>query len=80
MLLTCYALYVQGQYLLGLRGPAQCVNFDDGPMKVHLVPRDGGKPMASPLLLAVGCFTSSHYYLKALPTVFLVVVACAELH
>lgn len=38
---------MQGQYLLGLRGPAQCVNFDDGPMKVHLVPRNGGKPMVS---------------------------------
>ena len=59
-LLTCCPLCAQGQYLLGLRGPAQCVNFDDGPMKVHLVPRDGGKPVASPPLLAVGCFTSSH--------------------
>ncbi|KAL3146000.1 hypothetical protein ABBQ38_015360 [Trebouxia sp. C0009 RCD-2024] len=37
--------FKMGQYLLGLRGPAQCVNFDEGPMKVHLVPRHGGKPM-----------------------------------
>ena len=70
---------VQGQYLLGLRGPAQCVSFDDGPMKVHLVPRNGGKPMASSSFLVVGRFTSSHCYLKALPTVWLV-NACAKLH
>ena len=38
---------VQGQYLLGLKGPAQCVNFDEGPMKVHLIPRNGGKPIVS---------------------------------
>ena len=37
----------QGQYLLGLKGPAQCVNFDEGPMKVHLIPRNGGKPIVS---------------------------------
>ncbi|KAL3155783.1 hypothetical protein ABBQ32_012798 [Trebouxia sp. C0010 RCD-2024] len=37
--------FKMSQYLLGLRGPAQCVNFDEGPMKVHVVPRHGGKPM-----------------------------------
>ncbi|DBA67834.1 TPA: hypothetical protein ACH3X2_014183 [Trebouxia sp. C0005] len=37
--------FKMGQYLLGLKGPAQCVNFEDGPMKVHLVPRNGGKPI-----------------------------------
>ncbi|KAL0046710.1 hypothetical protein WJX82_008018 [Trebouxia sp. C0006] len=37
--------FKMGQYLLGLKGPAQCVNFEDGPMKVHLVPRNGDKPI-----------------------------------
>ena len=40
-------IWLQGQYLLGLKGPAQCVNFEDGPMKVHLVPRNGDKPIVS---------------------------------
>ena len=47
---TCSKIYMwqmQGAYLLGLKGPAQCVKFDDGPMKIHLVPSDGSSPMAS---------------------------------
>ena len=46
-LLISQHMPVQGQYLLGLKGPAQCVNFDDGPMKIHLIPRKGGKPIVS---------------------------------
>ena len=41
------SISLQGQYLLGLKGPAQCVNFEDGPMKVHLVPRNGDKLIVS---------------------------------
>ncbi|BDA50633.1 Apocarotenoid-15,15'-oxygenase [Coccomyxa sp. Obi] len=29
-------------YLLGLKGPAQCINFGPNPMKVHVVSRCGG--------------------------------------
>ena len=45
---------MQGAYLLGLKGPAQCVKFDDGPMKIHLVPRNGDKPMVG--LLCQLCY------------------------
>lgn len=31
-------------YLLGAKGPAQCIHFTSQPMKVHLVPRAGGPP------------------------------------
>jgi hypothetical protein len=33
-----------GPYLLGRKGPAQCIHFTRQPMKVHLVPRAGGAP------------------------------------
>ena len=31
-------------YLLGFKGPAQCIEFEQKPMKVHLVPRSGAAP------------------------------------
>ena len=34
-------------YLLGHKGPAQCIHFTEAPMKVHLVPRAGGTPQVS---------------------------------
>ena len=42
---------VQGQFLLGRQGPAQCLNMTDAPMNIHLVPRNGDKPMVSSLSL-----------------------------
>ena len=33
-------------YLLGLKGPAQCVEIvKDAEMTIHMVPRFGGKPL-----------------------------------
>lgn len=34
-------------YLLGRSGPAECVNFQNGLMKIHVVPRNGGTAMVS---------------------------------
>ena len=31
-------------YLLGFKGPAQCIEFEPKPMKVHVVPRSGAEP------------------------------------
>ena len=32
-------------YLLGVKGPAQCVEIQpDSPMRIYLVPRDGSEP------------------------------------
>lgn len=31
-------------YLLGFKGPAQCIEFEQKPMKVHVVPRSGAAP------------------------------------
>lgn len=33
-----------GPYLFGFKGPAQCIEFEQKPMKVHMVPRSGGAP------------------------------------
>ncbi len=40
-------------YLLGLKGPAQCISFGPNPMKVHVVPRDGGTHKVSTLPISV---------------------------
>ena len=41
-------------YILGLKGPAQCVEvLAEQPMKVHIVPRDGSSPQVS--LQHIGC-------------------------
>ncbi len=40
-------------YLLGLKGPAQCISFGTNPMKVHVVPRNGGTYKVSTLAIAV---------------------------
>lgn len=37
-------------YILGQKGPAQCVDLSDGPLRLNLVPRDGGEPLVSPRL------------------------------
>ncbi len=46
---------VQVQFLLGRQGPAQCLNMTNGPMKIYLVPRNGGKPIVSLLLFCLLC-------------------------
>ena len=44
-------------YLLGFKGPAQCIEFEQKPMKVHVVPRSGAAPQVPPpLLLHLYCF------------------------
>ena len=47
--------YLQVQFLLGRQGPAQCLNMTDDPMKIHLIPRNGDKPIVSPLLFSLPC-------------------------
>ena len=34
-------------YLLGFKGPAQCIEFEPKPMKVHVVPRSGAEPQVT---------------------------------
>ena len=50
-------------YLFGFKGPAQCIEFEQKPMKVHMVPRSGGAPQVS---LSVGSFTCTLSPLVAL--------------
>ena len=35
-------------YLLGLKGPAQCVDLSADPLRINVVPRDGGEHIVSP--------------------------------
>ena len=35
-------------YLLGMKGPAQCVDLSDDDLRVNVFPRDGGQPIVSP--------------------------------
>ncbi|KAK9823367.1 hypothetical protein WJX72_002263 [[Myrmecia] bisecta] len=44
-------------YLLGIKGPAQCVELTDAPMKIFLVPRDASKPK---VVEADPCFLIHH--------------------
>ena len=53
-ILTRYHLCVQhamsfamAPYLLGFKGPAQCIEFEPKPMKVHVVPRSGAQPQVT---------------------------------
>ena len=39
-------------YLLGFKGPAQCIEFEQKPMKVHMVPRSGASPQVCSAALA----------------------------
>ena len=39
-------------YLLGFKGPAQCIEFEQKPMKVHVVPRSGAKPQVYPISMS----------------------------
>ena len=39
-------------YLLGFKCPAQCIEFEQKPMKVHVVPRSGASPQVCPAALA----------------------------
>jgi len=39
-------------YLLGFKGPAQCIEFEQKPMKVHVVPRFGAKPQVYPIAMS----------------------------
>ena len=32
-------------FLLGMKGPAQCVEMTTGPLRINIVPRDGRPPM-----------------------------------
>lgn len=48
-------LHMQVQFLLGRKGPAECLNLTEDPTKIYLVPRKGGKPIVSlpmPILFA----------------------------
>lgn len=36
--------FAMAPYLLGFKGPAQCIEFEPKPMKVHVVPRSGAEP------------------------------------
>ena len=44
--------FAMGPYLLGFKGPAQCIEFEQKPMKVHVVPRSGGKPQVYPIAIS----------------------------
>ena len=47
MLLLTGLIYMQIQFLLGRKGPAECLNLTTGPTKIYLVPRKGGNPIVS---------------------------------
>ena len=34
-------------FLLGLKGPAQCVDMSAAPLRVNIFPRDGSQPVVS---------------------------------
>ena len=42
-------------YLLGFKGPAQCIEFEPKPMKVHVVPRSGAEPQVTLLRCKALC-------------------------
>ncbi len=46
-------------YLFGFKGPAQCIEFEQKPMKVHMVPRSGGAPQVSLSLSSFTCTLSA---------------------
>ncbi len=46
-------------YLFGFKGPAQCIEFEPKPMKVHMVPRSGGTPQVFIYLGSFACSLSA---------------------
>ena len=42
-------------YLLGFKGPAQCIEFEPKPMKVHVVPRSGAEAQVTLLRCKALC-------------------------
>ena len=51
-------------YLLGFKGPAQCIEFEQKPMKVHVVPRSGAAPqviLPCPHTVGLGPYLGIHH-------------------
>ena len=47
--------FAMAPYLLGFKGPAQCIEFEPKPMKVHVVPRSGAEPQVTLLRCKALC-------------------------